>query len=206
MIKPITTQREEAILDVIKQTIRHKGYPPSVREIGVAVGLSSSSTVHGYLRKLEMKGLLRRDPTKPRAIEVLDRTEKESIDFNILNIPIIGKVSAGSPVLAIENQEGNLQLPLDYTGAGNFFLLRVKGKSMIEAGIFEGDLVLVRQQPAAENGDIIVALLEENATVKRFFKEKEYIRLQPENKLLSPILVKEVQILGKVVGVIRKYY
>jgi len=205
MTKPIT-QREEAILEVIKQTIRHKGYPPSVREIGQAVGLSSSSTVHGYLRKLERKGLLRRDPTKPRAIEVLDRTVSEKMDFDFLNIPILGKVSAGTPVLAIENQEGNLQLPLEFTGAGNFFLLKVKGRSMIEAGIFEGDLVLVRQQPIAENGDIIVALLEEDATVKRFFREQEYIRLQPENKLLSPILVKDIQILGKVVGVIRKYF
>ena len=205
MTKPIT-QREEAILEVIKQTIRHKGYPPSVREIGQAVGLSSSSTVHGYLRKLERKGLLRRDPTKPRAIEVLDRTVPEKMDFDFLNIPILGKVSAGTPVLAIENQEGNLQLPLEFTGAGNFFLLKVKGRSMIEAGIFEGDLVLVRQQPIAENGDIIVALLEEDATVKRFFREQEYIRLQPENKLLSPILVKDIQILGKVVGVIRKYF
>ena len=205
MTKPIT-QREEAILEAIKQTIRHKGYPPSVREIGQAVGLSSSSTVHGYLKKLEKRGLLRRDSTKPRAIEVLDRTEPEKMDFEFLNIPILGKVSAGTPVLAIENQEGNLHLPLDFTGAGNFFLLKVKGRSMIEAGIFEGDLVLVRQQPIAENGDIIVALLEEAATIKRFFKEQEYIRLQPENKLLSPILVKDIQILGKVVGVIRKYY
>ena len=205
MTKPIS-QKEEAILDIIKQTIRHKGYPPSVREIGQAVGLSSSSTVHGYLRKLERRGLLRRDPTKPRAIEVLDRNMLEKMDCDVLNIPILGKVSAGTPILAIENQEGNLQLPLEFTGAGNFFLLRVKGRSMIEAGILEGDLVLVRQQPTAENGDIIVALLEEDATVKRFFKEQEYIRLQPENKLFSPILVKDIQILGKVVGVIRKYF
>ena len=205
MTKPIT-QREEAILEVIKETIRHKGYPPSVREIGQAVGLSSSSTVHGYLKKLEGKGLLRRDPTKPRAIEVLDRIATETMDFDVSNIPILGRVSAGTPILAIENQEGSLHLPLEFTGTGDFFLLKVKGRSMIEAGIMENDLVLVRQQPIAENGDIIVALLEEDATVKRFFREQDYIRLQPENKIFSPILVKDIQILGKVVGVIRKYY
>ncbi|WP_066635604.1 transcriptional repressor LexA [Desulfolucanica intricata] len=197
--------KEEAIMEVIKQTIRHKGYPPSVREIGQAVGLSSSSTVHSYLKKLEKKGLLRRDPTKPRAMEVLDSKASKKIKFDFVDVPIVSKVSAETPIITVKNQEGSFPLPLDFTGAGSFFLLKVKGCSMIEAGIFEGDLVLVRQQSIAEDGDIIAALLEEDTIIKRFFREKDHIRLQPENKQISPIIVKDIKILGKVIGVIRKY-
>jgi len=195
------TPKQAEILKVIKDNLRHKGYPPSVREIGQAVGLSSSSTVHGYLRKLEKKGYLRRDPTKPRAIEVLD-PEGETV--KCINVPLVGRVAAGLPLLAVENREELFTLPTHFTGTGEFFMLRVQGQSMIEAGILNGDMVVVRRQQDANNGDIVVALLEEEATVKRFFKEKERVRLQPENRAMEPIYAKELQILGKVIGLVRK--
>jgi repressor LexA len=195
------TPKQFEILTFIKDSLREKGYPPSVREIGQAVGLSSSSTVHGYLRKLEKKGYLRRDPTKPRAIEVLD-PEGESI--KCVNVPLVGRVAAGLPILAVENREELFPLPVHFTGTGEFFMLKVQGESMIEAGILDGDMVVVRQQHDANNGDIVVALLEEEATVKRFYKEKDRVRLQPENRVMEPIYTNQLQILGKVIGLVRK--
>ena len=182
------SDRQLAILRYIKSEIKTKGYPPSVREIGEAVGLSSSSTVHGHLTQLEKKGYIRRDPTKPRAIEVIrqdnSNDDKTNNDYalsckDIVNVPVIGQVAAGSPILAEENIEDSFPLPWDFVRSDKVFLLRVKGDSMINAGIFDGDLVLVRQQKTANNGEIIVALLENEATVKRFFLEKDCIRLQP---------------------------
>lgn len=203
----ILNRREQAILNVIKSNIRQKGYPPSVREIGQQVGLSSSSTVHTYLKRLEEKGIIRRDPTKPRAIEILQNQDKEIIlveNEQMLEVPLVGQVAAGSPLLAVENIEEVLTLPRSFAGFGELFMLKVRGESMIEAGILEGDLILVRQQPNAVDGEIVVAMLDGEATVKRFFKERDCIRLQPENKHLAPIIVQDVQILGKVVGLMRK--
>ncbi|KUK83824.1 MAG: LexA repressor [Pelotomaculum thermopropionicum] len=198
------TPKQAAILEVIKKNIRQKGYPPSVREIGKAVGLSSSSTVHGYLRKLEEKGYIRRDATKPRAMEVLDDLAKEKTEY--INVPLLGRVAAGMPLLAVENKEDVFPLPLHFTGTGDFFMLTVRGDSMIEAGILNGDMVVVRRQNDADNGEIVVALMEEEATVKRLFKEDRRVRLQPENKLMDPIYTTDAQILGKVVGLVRKFY
>lgn len=198
------SEREEAIMAVIKKNLRDKGYPPSVREIGQEVGLSSSSTVHGYLKRLEEKGFIRRDPTKPRALEVLDH-EQTNNNPDFTYIPVLGRVAAGLPILAVENKDETFPLPLSFTGSGEFFMLTIKGDSMIEAGIFENDMVLVRRQQSADNGDIIVALLEDEATVKRFYKENNHVRLQPENSAMAPILTRNVAILGKVVGLIRKY-
>jgi repressor LexA len=195
------TPKQAEILAVIKDNLRQKGYPPSVREIGQAVGLSSSSTVHGYLRKLEKKGFLRRDPTKPRAIELLD-LEGERVEC--VNVPLLGRVAAGLPLLAVENQEDLFPLPAHFTGAGEFFMLKVQGESMIEAGILNGDMVVVRRQHDANNGDIVVALLEDEATVKRFYKEKDRVRLQPENITMEPIYTNDMQVLGKVIGLVRK--
>ncbi|SFR06166.1 transcriptional repressor LexA [Desulfoscipio geothermicus] len=202
-MKKNISQREQEILRFIKHNIKSKGYPPSVREIGQAVGLKSSSTVHSYLRKMEEKELIRRDPTKPRAMEILDG-EAESFKEMIM-VPVLGRVAAGVPLLAVENREDLFPLPANFAGHGEFFMLQVKGDSMVEAGILEGDLVLVRRQPSVENGDIAVALIEDEATIKRFYHEKDHIRLQPENYRLSPIIVKDVEILGKVVGLIRKF-
>ena len=197
--------RQMAILDFIKKEIRAKGYPPSVREIGEAVGLSSSSTVHGHLAQLEAKGYLRRDATKPRAIEVLDGSENV-IKKEMVNVPIVGKVTAGQPILAVENIEDTFPLPLDFVRNDNVFILSVSGDSMIEAGILNGDYILVRQQKTARNGEIVVALLDDEATVKTFYKESDHIRLQPENPHLDPILVKDVNVLGKVIGVFRRLH
>ena len=199
------TNRQIAILEFIKKEIRLKGYPPAVREIGEAVGLSSSSTVHGHLAQLEAKGYIRRDPTKPRAIEVTDGNETV-IKKEMVNVPIIGKVTAGQPILAVENIEDTFPLPLDFVRNDNVYMLSVRGESMINAGILDGDFVLVRQQSTAKNGDIVVALLEDEATVKTFYKEKDHIRLQPENPYLEPIISKDVSILGKVIGVFRRIH
>ncbi|OAT81383.1 transcriptional repressor LexA [Desulfotomaculum copahuensis] len=197
------TPREESILKMIQESVRTRGYPPSVREIGQAVGLSSSSTVHNYLRRLETKGYLRRDPTKPRALELLDENRPAALP-PLKILPVLGRVAAGMPLLAVENQEEIFPLPVSFTGEGEFFMLTVRGDSMIEAGIFNGDLVVVKRQSAADNGDIVVALLDDEATVKRFFRENDHIRLQPENSAMSPILVKSTIILGKVTGLLRK--
>ncbi|MDQ0154998.1 transcriptional repressor LexA [Robertmurraya andreesenii] len=200
------SKRQQDILEFIKDEVKLKGYPPSVREIGEAVGLASSSTVHGHLARLESKGLIRRDPTKPRAIEILDLDEESSIPKSkVVNVPVVGKVTAGLPITAIENVEEYFPLPERLAPADeNVFMLEIMGESMIEAGILDGDYVIVRQQQAASNGDIVVAMTEEDeATVKRFFKEKDYIRLQPENSTMEPIILKNVSILGKVIGVYR---
>lgn len=200
------SKRQQEILDFIKQSVRERGYPPSVREIGQAVGLSSSSTVHGHLARLEAKGLIRRDPTKPRAIEILDNNPVIEADFNVRKVPVVGRVTAGQPITAIENIEDYFPLPENIAPGGDqVFMLEVIGDSMIEAGILDGDYVIVRQQQTAENGDIVVAMTEDDeATVKRFYKENNYIRLQPENSTMDPIIVTNVTILGKVIGVYRK--
>jgi repressor LexA len=200
------SKRQQEILNFIKKEVQEKGYPPSVREIGEAVGLASSSTVHGHLLRLESKGYIRRDPTKPRAIEILDSEEAVNIPkSNVVNVPVIGKVTAGQPITAIENIEEYFPLPdRFFSPDDNIFMLEVMGDSMIEAGILDGDLVVVRQQQTANNGDIVVAMTEDNeATVKRFFKEKDFIRLQPENSTMEPIILRNVTILGKVIGVFR---
>lgn len=200
------SKRQQDILEFIKQQVSDKGYPPSVREIGEAVGLASSSTVHGHLARLEKKGYIRRDPTKPRAIEILTNEDTNIIPKGeTVNIPIIGKVTAGIPITAIENIEDYIPLPERLVPTdGNLFILVIEGESMIEAGIFDGDLVIVRQQQTASNGDIVVAMTEDDeATVKRFFKEKDFIRLQPENSSMDPIIVRNVSILGKVIGLYR---
>ncbi|MFJ7826181.1 SOS-response transcriptional repressor, LexA [Psychrobacillus sp. OK028] len=199
------SKRQEDILAFIKEEVRKKGYPPSVREIGEAVGLASSSTVHGHLARLESKGLIRRDPTKPRAIEILDSLGSMAEKQNVVHVPLVGKVTAGLPITAIENIEEFFPLPETFgTSDDNLFMLEIMGNSMIEAGILNGDYVVVKQQQSANNGDIVVAMTDEDeATVKRFFKEKSYFRLQPENSSMEPIIVNSVSILGKVVGVYR---
>ncbi|MBP2240230.1 repressor LexA [Cytobacillus eiseniae] len=200
------SKRQQDILNFIKEEVKLKGYPPSVREIGEAVGLASSSTVHGHLARLETKGLIRRDPTKPRAIEILDMDdEAPRLDYKVINVPIVGKVTAGMPITAIENVEEYFPLPERLAPADeHVFMLEIMGESMIEAGILDGDYVIVRQQSSANNGDIIVAMTEDDeATVKRFFKEKDQIRLQPENSSMDPIILRNVTILGKVIGVYR---
>ncbi|KLU67700.1 LexA repressor [Desulfosporosinus acididurans] len=200
---PDLSERQTRILDFIKLEIHKKGYPPSVREIGEAVGLLSSSTVHGHLQTLEDKGYIRRDPTKPRAIEILDDTSDTLDSRKVVHIPIIGRVTAGQPILAVENMEGTFPLPADLVHQENVFMLRVQGESMIEAGILDGDLIIVHQQNEARNGEIVVALIGDEATVKRFFKERTLIRLQPENSAMEPIYSQDVSILGKVIGVFR---
>ena len=201
------SKRQKEILEFIKKEVQTKGYPPSVREIGEAVGLASSSTVHGHLARLESKGFIRRDPTKPRAIEILDGdfTSLMANSSKVVNVPVIGKVTAGQPITAIENVEEFFPLPDRIVSPDDqVFMLEIMGDSMIEAGILDGDYVIVRQQKTANNGDIVVAMTDENeATVKRFFKEKDYIRLQPENSNLEPIILRNVTILGRVIGVYR---
>ncbi|MBR2756688.1 MAG: transcriptional repressor LexA [Exiguobacterium sp.] len=197
--------RQQQILDFIKDEVRAKGYPPSVREIGEAVGLASSSTVHGHLDRLEKRGLIRRDKTKPRAIEILTEDmptveEQESVMY----VPVIGKVTAGTPITAIENVEEHFPLPAHIVGSDNVYMLTVSGDSMINAGILDGDRVLVRQQSTADNGEIVVAMTEEGeATVKRIYKEASKVRLQPENDELEAMYFDNVSILGKVIGVYR---
>ncbi|MNP31634.1 LexA repressor [compost metagenome] len=201
------SSRQQAILEFIRNEVRLKGYPPSVREIGEAVGLASSSTVHGHLDRLEKKGFIRRDPTKPRAIELLGHEESENASLfshSVTRVPVVGKVTAGVPITATENIEDYFPLPQHYSGEGEIFMLSVVGNSMIEAGIHNGDYVIVRQQQTANNGDIVVAMTEEDeATVKTFYKEKDHIRLQPENPTMEPLRLKHVSILGKVVGLFR---
>ncbi|MBD8006252.1 transcriptional repressor LexA [Bacillus norwichensis] len=200
------SKRQEAILTFIKDEVKKKGYPPSVREIGKAVGLASSSTVHGHLERLENKGLIRRDPTKPRAIEILDQEETKIETKNTVNLPLVGKVTAGLPISAVENIEEYFPFPEQLVPSDEqVFILEIVGESMIDAGILDGDYVIVRQQKTANNGDIVVAMTEENeATVKRFYKENGYFRLQPENSNMEPIIVQNVSILGKVVGLYRR--
>ncbi len=197
------TKRQQEIFDFIKRYSARYGYPPTVRDIGKAVGLASSSTVHAHLANLERIGLLRRDPTKPRAIELLDRAAAGVRGFVRTGLPLVGHVAAGQPVLAEENIEDYVQTPDIAGGDDGGYLLRVKGESMKNAGILDGDLVVVRQQETASDGDIVVALVGEEATVKRFFREADHVRLQPENEAMDPIRSREVRILGKVVGLMR---
>lgn len=198
----IISDKQDNILKFIKKELKNKGYPPSLREICKAVNLKSPSSVHGYLDRLEKKGLIRRDPTKPRAIELLD-SDKHVSTKKIIHVPVVGKVTAGQPILAVENIEDTFPVPLDYVDNSDVFMLSVKGDSMINAGILDNDYVLVRQQQHAKNGDIVVALIEDEATIKTFYKENNCIRLQPQNSLMKPIIVYDVKILGKVIGVFR---
>ena len=196
------SKKQQEILEYIKNQILQRGFPPAVREICEAVNLKSTSSVHSHLETLEKNGYIRRDPTKPRAIEILDDT------FNItrremVNVPIIGQVAAGQPILAEENIEDYFPFPAERMPNKQTFLLKVKGESMINAGILDGDYVLVEQDATASNGDMVVALVEDSATVKTFYKEEGVFRLQPENDFMDPIIVKEVSILGKVIGVMR---
>ncbi|MGM0901936.1 transcriptional repressor LexA [Mesobacillus maritimus] len=200
------SKRQQDILSFIKDEVKKKGYPPSVREIGEAVGLASSSTVHGHLARLESKGLIRRDPTKPRAIEILEIDQDiPTPKYTVVNVPVVGRVTAGQPITAIENVEEYFPLPDTLVPSEEqVFMLEVMGDSMIDAGILDGDYVIVKQQQTANNGEIVVAMTEEDeATVKRFFKEKDFIRLQPENPTMEPIMLRNVSILGKVIGVYR---
>lgn len=202
MLSTDLTPRQRQILEFIKKTVRLRGYPPSVREIGEAVGLSSSSTVHGHLARLEEKGYIRRDPTKPRAIEVLESLTVPRRP--VVNVPILGRVPAGQPLLAVQNIEDFFPMPLDFTEQEDVFMLRVRGDSMRDAGILDGDYVVVRPQQSARNGDIVVALVEDEATVKRFYRENDHVRLQPENPAYPAIVARDVQVLGKVIGLLRK--
>lgn len=203
------SSRQTDILKFIKDEVQLKGYPPSVREIGAAVGLASSSTVHAHLGKLESYGYIRRDPTKPRAIEVLlneDGSPIDAIRKAIYNVPILGQVTAGEPILAVENIEDYFPIPQEITDHNeNVYMLRIRGDSMIEAGIYDRDYALVRKTERASNGDIVVAMVNgTEATVKRFFNEGDHIRLQPENPAMAPIITTDVSILGNVIGLFRK--
>jgi repressor LexA len=197
------TKRQQEIFDFIKRYSATNGYPPTVRDIGKAVGLASSSTVHAHLANLERIGLLRRDPTKPRAIELLDRAAAGMRGFVKPGLPLVGQVAAGQPVVAEENIEEYIQTPEFAGGSDGEFLLRVRGESMIDAGILDGDLVVVKSQEVASDGEIVVALVGDEATVKRFFQEADHVRLQPENATMEPIRSKEVRVLGRVVGLMR---
>ena len=194
--------KQQEIYEFLKIYTENNGYPPSVREICEGVGLKSTSSVHGHLKRLEGKGLVKRNPTKPRALEIIDN----SIRKEMINIPIVGKVTAGLPILATENIEDTFPVPLDYIKHDKeLFMLNISGNSMIDAGIFNGDLAIIEKTQTANNGDIIVALIENEATIKRFFKEENHIRLQPENATMDPIIVDECSILGKLVGIFRTY-
>jgi repressor LexA len=196
------TKRQQEIFDFIRRYGAKYGYPPTVREIGRAVGLASSSTVHAHLANLEKYGVLRRNPTKPRAMELLFDKARRAVGPS--GIPLVGQVAAGQPILAEENIEEYMQVPDAAGGEEGEYVLRVSGESMRDAGILEGDYVVVRPQDTAKNGEIVVALLGEEATVKRFFKEKDHIRLQPENKNMEPIRAKDVRVIGRVVGMFRR--
>lgn len=199
------TAKQKEILEYIKSQIINKGYPPAVREICEAVHLKSTSSVHSHLETLEKNGYIRRDPTKPRAIEIMDD------DFNlarreIVNVPILGTVAAGEPIFAEQNIEGYMPILPEDLPSGDSFIVHVHGDSMINAGIFDGDRLVITKQETADNGDIVVALVEDSATVKRFYKENGHFRLQPENDDMDPIIVDEVSILGKVSGLFRTYH
>jgi repressor LexA len=206
---PVLTERQRQILDFLTSYVDAHGYPPTVREIGEAVGLASPSTVHAHLANLERAGLLKRDPTKPRALELTERTRTQPAD-DVHRLPLVGEIAAGGPLLAAENVEDHLAVPETLArGDGEEFLLRVKGDSMVNAGILDGDIVVVRRQADARNGEIVVALAGQDegadeATVKRFYREAGRVRLQPENDTLEPLYPDHVQILGKVSGVFRK--
>ena len=206
-------KREKAILKAIEKSVEKKGYAPSVREIGKEVGLSSTATVHGYLERLQDTGYIRKEDNKGRTLKLLKNSSGEPIvdkkkDFyterELVDVPLVGKITAGAPILAVENITDTFPIPLDFVGNSDSFMLTVRGESMIEAGILNGDYILVRRQKSATNGEIIVALIDDEATVKTFYKEKDHIRLQPENSTMDPIIVPNGEILGKVIGVFRK--
>ena len=212
--KPELNKREKAILRFIEKQIMTQGYPPSVREIGKAVGLSSTATVHGYLSKLDEKGYIKKQDKKGRTLRLLkggsgEEKKTSSKDFytqkELVEVPIIGKITAGEPILAVENVTDTFPIPVDFVGNSESFMLTVRGESMIEAGILDGDYILVKRQNMANNGEIIVALIGDEATVKTFYKEKDHIRLQPENSTMDPIIVSECQILGIVVALYRRF-
>lgn len=195
--------KQSQIYEFLKNFTENKGYPPSVREICEAVSLKSTSTVHGHLKRLEKKGLIKRDPTKPRALEIVELSQPKR---EMINIPIIGDITAGTPILATENIQDTFTLPIDYIKHNKeLFILKVYGNSMINAGIHENDLAIIEKCQTANNGDIVVALIDESATIKRFFKENDYIRLQPENDSMNPIIIDDCKILGKLVGIFRSY-
>ena len=206
-------KREKSIIKFIEKQILTNGYPPSVREIGKAVGLSSTATVHGYLAKLEEKGYIKKESQKGRTLKLLkggaqNNTTVSSKEFysgkEMVEVPVIGKITAGAPILAVENVTDTFPIPIDFVGNCESFMLTVRGESMIEAGILDGDYILVKKQNTANNGEIVVALIGDEATVKTFYKEKDHIRLQPENSTMEPIIVPTCEILGKVGGVFRK--
>lgn len=197
------TKKQSEILEYIKSEILNRGFPPAVREICEAVNLKSTSSVHSHLETLEKNGYIRRDPTKPRAIEIID-DNFNLVRREVVNVPIVGRVAAGEPILAVENIESYFPIPAEFMPNVQTFMLTVQGESMINAGIFDGDQILVQEQSVANNGDMVVALVEDSATVKTFYKEDGYYRLQPENDNMDPIIVRgELQILGKVIGVFR---
>lgn len=198
------TPKQKEILEYIKKEILDRGYPPAVREICEAVSLKSTSSVHSHLETLEKNGYIRRDPTKPRAIEITDDTFN-LVRREVVNVPMIGTVAAGAPIVAEENIEGYFPIPAEYMPNAQSFMLKVKGESMINAGIFEGDKIMVKQQSTANNGDIVVALIDDSATVKTYYKENGHYRLQPENDTMEPIIVDDVTILGKVFGIFRLF-
>ena len=196
------SSKQREILEYIKAEILNKGYPPAVREICEAVKLKSTSSVHAHLETLEKNGYIRRDPTKPRAIEIVDE------NFNLtrremVNVPIVGRVAAGEPILAVENIENYFPIPAEFMPNEQTFILQVQGESMVNAGILDGDYILVEQQTTANDGDMVVALVDDSATVKTFYKENGYYRLQPENDFMEPIIVSDVMIMGKVIGTFR---
>jgi len=206
-------KREKAILKYIEKQIKENGYPPSVREIGKGVGLSSTATVHTYITGLEKKGYNKKEKQKGRTLKLLkgglegqERIQEKPVysGKELVDVPVIGKITAGAPILAVENVTDTFPIPLDFVGNSESFMLTVRGESMIEAGILDGDYILVRKQDIARNGEIVVALIEDEATVKTFYKEKDYIRLQPENSSMDPIIVPDCKILGRVCGVFRK--
>lgn len=206
-------KRERAILKFIEKQIKDKGYPPSVREIGKAVGLSSTATVHGYLAKLSQKGYIKKEDQKGRTLKLLkggladNETPTPKPIYNgkeLVDVPVIGKITAGAPILAVENVTDTFPIPIDFVGNSESFMLTVRGESMIEAGILDGDYILVKRQSTARNGQMVVALIEDEATVKTFYKESDHIRLQPENSTMDPIIVPDCKILGIVGGVFRK--
>ena len=203
MVELSLTKRQQEIFDFIKRYSARHGYPPTVRDIGKAIGLTSSSTVHAHLANLEKLGVLRRDPTKPRALELLGDAARKVMP-GPSGLPLVGRVAAGAPILAEENIEDYVEVPQIAGGGDGEYVLKVQGDSMKDAGILEGDYVVVHTTETARNGEIVVALLGEEATVKRFFKEKDHVRLQPENEALEPIRTRDVQVLGRVVGVFRR--
>lgn len=215
IVKQGLNKREKAILKYIEKQMNKNGYAPSVREIGQAVGLSSTATVHGYLLRLEQKGYIKKEEQKGRTLRLLkgedgtDKTKKVEpknlyTGRELVDVPVIGKITAGEPILAVENITDTFPIPIDFVGNSESFMLTVRGESMIEAGILNGDYILVKKQNTAQNGEIVVALIEDEATVKTFYKEKDHIRLQPQNSSMDPIIVPDCQILGKVAGVFRK--